>query len=132
MKVIVKRPNKPIEIVDIDCKYRNEVSKLIGDNIINEYVHIKTNELTLVVDELGMVKELPLNFMLETTSLHYPIQMIVGTAVFCRYQYENPWEKEIWDYELMDITEEDIQIVNKILENRNQLFLTQEFMKNFQ
>lgn len=52
MKVIVKQAGKPAEIVEVDYKYRNEVGKLISDDkITNEYVHIKVNELAMVVDE---------------------------------------------------------------------------------
>lgn len=129
MKVIVKQVGKPAEIMEVDYKYRNEVGKLIDEGITNEYVHIVQNELAMVVDEDGLPKELPFNFLLSTNSPHYPIQAIVGTVVFCRYQWENPWEKEIYDYELMDVTEQDIERVNELLSVPLQTELGKEFMR---
>lgn len=130
MKVIVKRAGEPAEIVEVDCKYRNEVARLISDDkITNEYVHIKVNELAMVVDEDGIAKQLPLNFFLETTNPYYPVQAIVGTVVFCRYQWENPWEKELWDYELRDITEDDVATVNKLFSVDRQMRLRKEYAR---
>lgn len=130
MKVIVKQAGKPAEITEVDFKYRNEVGKLISDDkITNEYVHIKVNELAMVVDEDGLAKRLPLNFFLETTNPYYPVQAIVGTVVFCRYQYENPFEKEIWDYELRDVDEDDVAAVNKILDGATQMKLRKEYAR---
>lgn len=116
MKVIVKEPGNTPKIVDISAKYRNEAGKLISDDrITNEYVHIKVNELAMIVDEEGLVKRLPLNFFMECNSAVYPVQPIVGTVVFCRYKWENPYYKELWDYELMDVTDDDLILVNQML-----------------
>ena len=99
MKVIVKEPGRMAKVVDVDARYRCDVSGLIEKGITREYVHIKPNELDMMVDEDGLMKQLPLNFFLECSSPFFPVQAIVGTVVFCRYKWENPWEKEILDPE---------------------------------
>ena len=117
MKVIVKKAGKPAEIVDIDCKYRNELRKLISDeDIIPEYVEIVPQQLGMVVDEDGLPKSLPFNFYLATNNPYFPVQEIVGTVVFFRYKWENPFEKEIYDFEVLDVTEKDIELVEDIVD----------------
>ena len=127
MKVIVKEPGKRMEVVDVDAKYRCDVSSLIEEGITREYVHIKPNELDMMVDEDGLMKQLPLNFFLDFDSVAFPIQAIVGTVVFCRYKWENPWEKEIYDFELQDVTEADIETVRKLLDTELQFSLQMRF-----
>lgn len=109
MKILVKEPQKKPVIIDFEGKYRTDVEKLIGDgNCTMEFVHIVRNEVDMIVDEDGLPKELPFNFFINHM---YPIQAIVGTVVFCRYQWENSDEKEIYDYELRDLTEQDIEYI---------------------
>ena len=57
------------KVVDVDARYRCDVSGLIEKGITREYVHIKPNELDMMVDEDGLMKQLPLNFFLECSSL---------------------------------------------------------------
>lgn len=51
MKVIVKEPGRMAKVVDVDARYRCDVSGLIEKGITREYVHIKPNELDMMVDE---------------------------------------------------------------------------------
>ncbi len=133
MKVIVKEVGKELVVRDINCKYRNECGDLIEKNITREYVTIKDKELYMVVDEDGINKNLSLNFLLSTNNPFYPIQIIAGDVVFCRIKWENPWEKELYDFELDDITEEDLKEVAELLDVKYQCELaTQYFEINLQ
>lgn len=120
MKVIVKEVGKKLVVRDIDCKYRNECGDLIEKNITKEYVTIKDKELYMVVDEDGINKNLSLNFLISTNNPFYPVQIIVGDVVFCRIKWENPLEKELYDFEVADITEEDLKEVAELLDVKYQ------------
>ena len=116
MKVIVKAPGEMARVVNFNGKYRGEVAALIGEKVYPEYVQIINNEFCMVVDENGLNKRLPHNFFVEMQSAFWPIQSICGTAVFCRYKWENPYEKELWDYELMDVLPSDVDMINRFLD----------------
>lgn len=131
MKVIVKNIGKPAEVVNLDCKYRNEVAKLISsERITKEYVELVPYKLDMVVDEDGLFKNLPFNFFMEINNSFYPVQMIVGTVVFCHYEWQDPFETELWDFELRDVTEEDIITVNRMLTAEKQRELSERFWKS--
>lgn len=129
MKVIVKEVGKKLVVRDIDCKYRNECGDLIEKNITKEYVTIKDNELYMVVDEDGINKNLSLNFLISTNNPFYPVQIIVGDVVFCRIKWENPLEKELYDFEVADITEEDLKEVAELLDVKYQRELATKYFE---
>lgn len=131
MKVIVKQVGEPAKIVEVDYKYRNECGRLIStEEITNEYVGIVDRELSMVVDEDGLCKELPHNFLMEMNNPMYPLQSIVGTVVFFHYKWENPWEKDLWDFELMDVTDSDLTIVEKLTGRAKQIELEVRYARN--
>lgn len=129
MKVIVKEVGKKLVVRDIDCKYRNECGDLIEKNITKEYVTIKDKELYMVVDEDGINKNLSLNFLISTNNPFYPVQIIVGDVVFCRIKWENPLEKELYDFEVADITEEDLKEVAELLDVKYQRELATKYFE---
>ena len=59
--------------------------------------------------------QLPLNFLMSMQNPVYPVQYIVGTVVFARCKPCNPYEEEIWDFEVADVTEEDIKQIEGYL-----------------
>ena len=129
MKVIVKKVGNSPEIVDVDFRYRGECAALLdGDGITAEYVTVIDRELSMMVDEEGLIKGLPLNFFVEMNNPFYPVQAIVGTVVFCRFRWENPWEKELWDFELLDVTEGDLQVVEQMLNREDQVALKARYL----
>lgn len=129
MKVIVKEVGKKLVVRDIDCKYRNECGDLIEKNITKEYVTIKDKELYMVVDEDGINKNLSLNFLISTNNPFYPVQIIVGDVVFCRIKWENPLEKELYDFEVANITEEDLKEVAELLDVKYQRELATKYFE---
>lgn len=129
MKVIVKKPNEPAEFVDVEFKYRGECASLISnEGITTEFVGI-ADGFAMMVDEDGLPKQLPFNFFINTNSLFFPVQVIVGTVVFCRFQWEDAWQKELWDYELRDATEDDMAAVERMMDGRLQEDLKWRYLR---
>lgn len=119
MKIGIKRPTKPLEIIETTQKYRGELMPLIikGDSVFNRMEPIYLSEdklLMMLADEAGHPKGLPHNFMLETTNPYFPIQEIVGSVLFIRIKQPN-YSEELWDYEVDTLTEQDIKIIKSIL-----------------
>lgn len=126
-KIIVKKPGENLKIIDFNCKFRNECGMFIGEDITKQYVSL-SRDLIMIIDEDGLSKQLPLNFFLEFNNPYYPIQAIVGTVVFVKIKYVNPCEKEIWDFEVDDVSIDDIAFINKLLDAEHQKYLAIEFM----
>ena len=110
MKIMVKEVGKPLAVVDTKEKYFGDcVRSYLGKDITVERVYLDGMEFMMGVDEDGLVKQLPLNFLMSMQNPIYPVQYIVGTVVFARCKPCNPYEEEIWDFEVTDVTEEDIK-----------------------
>lgn len=83
MKAIIKRPGEAPEFIEFDGF--NHIKKLIGCDIA-ERVHLcKIDALNLVmyVDEEGLLNDSEFNFTIRTYNEHFPVQNIMGTAIFC-------------------------------------------------
>lgn len=112
-KMLLKIPDRPLEIVETDKKYFMDASKEhIGSGNLIQYLYQEGTEFILAVDEEGLLKRLPLNFFtkLVTQKGEY-IQPLVGPVVFARCKPLNPRTQEIWDFELEDVTKEDYKKV---------------------
>lgn len=133
MKVMVKKVGYPLEVVETNEKYFGDcVRSFLGENITVERVYMGGEnpfEFIMGVDEDGLPKQLPLNFLMEMNNPHYPVQLIVGTVVFVRCKPCNPYEEEIWDYEVADITDSDKEKVEKWLDREYQSRLMVAFAK---
>ena len=118
MKVILKRVGKPLEVIDIEKEFVTDIAReLIGDK--DNKTHIETVKcgecFRMYCDEEGIPKGLPKNFGMWTTNSFYPYQNIFGDVVFIRHKYVNIYEEEIWDYEPLDVTEEDIETAKRVI-----------------
>lgn len=125
----------PIEFVEFDGIYRNEVTSLIDDqkDTILQYVtmHFSGDHvLCFACDEMGLLKNLPHNFftVTETPNNRY-FEDIVGTVIFLTFHNENVWEKEVWDFKLEDLTEDDIDLISYILSDQAQE-ISQNVLRN--
>ena len=129
MKIAVKEVGKELQIIETSEKYRSDcVRAFIGADATPGFVILnKDNTLSFGVNEDGLPLELPLNFLIETNNPHYPIQKIVGTAVFVRCKYANPWVEEIWDFEVEDLKDEDLVIIKRMLDIKYQNVLAKRF-----
>lgn len=116
MKIMVKEVGKPLAVVDTKEKHFGDcVRSYLGKDITVERVYLDGMEFMMGVDEDGLVKQLPLNFLMSMQNPIYPVQYIVGTVVFARCKPCNPYEEEIWDFEVTDVTEEDIKRIEGYL-----------------
>lgn len=116
MKIMVKEVGKDLAVVDTKEKYFGDcVRSYLGKDITVERVYLDGMEFIMGVDEDGLMKQLPLNFLMSMQNPVYPVQYIVGTVVFARCKPCNPYEEEIWDFEVADVTEEDIKQIEGYL-----------------
>ena len=113
MKMILKRVGELPQVVETDKRYQTEaVREFLPDVDIQQRVYLEDNmRFTMIVDENGLSKNLPLNFLMEMASNVYPVQLIVGDVVFVRTKYADPFEEELWDYEVEDVTAADLEKV---------------------
>ena len=127
MKVMVKKVGCPLEVVETNEKYFGDcVRSFLGKDITVERVYMGGDspfEFIMGVDEDGHPKQLPVNFLMEMSNPIYPVQLIVGTVVFVRCKPCNPYEEEIWDYEVTDITDSDKERIGGMLDLAKQLEL---------
>lgn len=116
MRIAIKEVGKDLKIIDDSTVYRSEcVCKHIKTDKA-EFVRLGDIKglFTLAVDENGLPKDLPTNFLIETNSEYWPIQKMVGTVVFTRIK-EVDYYGEIYDYEVDDLTDEDIEYINRMI-----------------
>lgn len=76
----------------------------------------------MVVDEDGLRKRLPVNFYMPFEGSPYPVQMVVGDVVFIRNKKVD-YIGEIPDWEVIDVTQADIDGINNLLDPVNQSML---------
>lgn len=128
--MILKRVGEPPQIVETDKKYRAEaVREFLPDADTQDRVYLEAGmTFTMIVDEDGLNKKLPLNFLMEMASTAYPVQLIVGDAVFVRTKYANAYNEELWDYEVEDVTAADVEKVKGYLDSGLQEELIRKFV----
>lgn len=129
MRIAVKEVGKELAIVDTEERYRTDCAKkFIGRESTVEFVKINGNgTFSLGVNEDGLALDLPINFLLGMNNPYFPIQKMVGTVVFVRCKYANPYLEKIWDYEVEDLTDEDIECINLLLGEEYQSALAKKF-----
>lgn len=130
-KIIVKKPGEDMRVEVVDAKYRNELSRFFDEGTYLEYVNWGTERVpfrrdgesvfAFACDDAGLCKDLPTNFYRHTPV--WGVQPIAGTVVFFRYKWEDAHAKELWDYELQDVTEDDVSQIAAYLSERIQLTL---------
>lgn len=130
MKAILIENGKPSIIEDNIRYFTDFAKKYLGENVTVERVHLSNNQtLFMAVDEDGIQKRLPLNFFMEMSNPFYPIQAIVGKAIVIRVNKVD-WNKgEIYDFEVTNVTEEDIVKVNRLLDEEYLISLAMKFYK---
>lgn len=116
MRMAIKEPGKKIKLVETTEKYRTDACKVYtGEKHRVEYVRLnQEGTLCMAVNEEGLPLGLETNFYMNMNNPVFPIQRIVGTVCFVRHKYVNVYEEEIWDYEVEDITDEDLKYICNI------------------
>lgn len=122
MKIAVKEVGTPLRIVESKEKYRSAcVKNFTGKDDPAEFVKLSNDGFFCVgVNENGLPLKLPVNFLIKTKNRDFPIQKIVGTAVFVRCLPADPWSEELWDFEVEDITDKDLEQIKRLLADNRQ------------
>lgn len=129
MKLLRKCVGEPLEVVETTEKYFMDcVRSFFEKGVTTERVYLNGMEFIMVVDEDGLAKQLPLNFLMPFDNPLFPVQLIVGDVLFVRNKYADIWGKEIWDYEVADVTEQDIKRVERLLDPARQSVLAMQFV----
>lgn len=128
MRIIIKKVGKEPEMMDVDAVYRCDVISMLNTDLADTIYLSEDTLFRLWVDEEGLIKQLDLNFFISTNNPFFPIQTIVGDVIFARIKKPDH-TKELYDYELDNITKEDILYMDKILKPHYQYGLYQEFRK---
>lgn len=129
-QILVKEPGKPGEIHTTGAVYLCDLKKLFpgGNNITMERVPLNREKtIWMLVDENGLAKNLPLNFLMPMENIYFPIQKIVGTAIFVRTKFADVWNEEIYDYEVMNLPKNQAKIIQGIFSEDIQAHLRSKF-----
>lgn len=120
--------NAKSEIVECDEQYFYDFAHhYFGKDVFVEKVHLSDNcTLFMAIDDDGWNKNLPLNFYMEMNSENYPVQAILGKGIVIRVK-EADLREEIYDWEVIDVTNDDIKKIEKFLDEDYQLRLAVEF-----
>lgn len=131
MKVIRKCVGKPLEIVETNERWFMKCAKsFFNKDVFTERVYMQGYEFILVVDEDGLRKQLPVNFLMGFDNSDYPVQAIVGDVVFIRNKPVD-YEGEIEDWEVTDVTEADIERVRGLFHPVRQIMLLEAFERMY-
>ncbi|MBR5356591.1 MAG: hypothetical protein IK121_06690 [Lachnospiraceae bacterium] len=132
MIIGIKEAGKPFEEKNMEgVKYRSEVFKKVFTNAYLESVTLYDNPtessfLAMLVDEDGLLKDLPTNFFISKDNPIFPFQRIVGTVVFVRVKKLSSLYDE--DYKVLDLTEGDRIRINFLLQENNQAVLRDKYI----
>lgn len=127
MRILVKRVGEEPQIVLTNERYRTAAAKkVLGTKIDARALWLDgVRTLAFVYDDEILFKADPAtNFFIEVANKFAPIQPIRGDVAFIRTKPCNPFEEEIWDYEVEDLREQDIENIRKLLSDETQIRLT--------
>ena len=117
--IVIKRVNASKEVLNIEKRYVGDLKEYLNADFYPESVELSSKGLFCCVDEDGYPKNLDFNIFIPTLSPNFPIQRLVGNVVFYRLKPVN-YSGEIYDYEIGELTEKDLEIINKILSEDEQ------------
>ena len=105
---------------------RTDFAKSVINNY-SEYIQMQDGWLFCCADEEGLIKNLPVNFLMEMQSTAFPLQKITGDVVFVRCKPVDYMHEEVYDLEIEDLTEGDISLINSLLSENQQAELKSRF-----
>lgn len=117
--IVIKRVNESKEVISTDKRYVGDLKEYLNADFYPEFVQLSSSGLFCCVDEDGYPKNLDFNIFIPTLNPNYPIQRLVGNVVFYRLKPVN-YDGEIYDYEIDNLTEKDLEIINQILDEDEQ------------
>ena len=97
MKVIYKKPGEAPEIREVE----NDLKPL--QELVGGYIEtIPINGITMIINEEGKLKGLPVNFLMVGNGY---AQAIVGPVIFCRSE----------GFDFTSLQDEDIEMIQEVL-----------------
>lgn len=117
--IVIKKVKENKEVISTDKRYVGDLKEYLNADFYPESVELSSKGLFCCVDEDGYPKNLDFNIFIPTLSPDFPIQRLVGNVVFYRVKPVN-YSGEIYDYEIGELTEKDLEIINKILSEDEQ------------
>ena len=129
MKVALKKAGEQLALQEVALLYRTDaVAAILGRSIEQRAVWLDSNRtLAFICDDLAAMIHKPINFYIEVPNPFSPVQIITGDVVFIRSKPCDPSTEEIWDYEVVDLLDSDIQLLNNLLDDGTQVSLAMEY-----
>lgn len=129
MKLAIKKVGSILQFIETASRYRSDaISGIVGKHFDQRAVWLDAeHSLAFVCDDNGPMKQEPLNFFIEVPNPFSPVQAIAGDVVFVRTKPCDPTTEEIWDYEVEDLLDTDIQLINYLLDDGKQVSLAMEY-----
>lgn len=134
-RIVYKAPGHAPKVMHVDAKYLCNLKHLVANADIVEHVPmipaiVEGSPIQICVDEDGHPKKLPFNFYIPVQSAFFPIQMIVGVAVFAKFKPLNIYEDD-YDYQLDSLNDTEIKLINEFLDGNNQAIFESEFRRRY-
>jgi hypothetical protein len=129
MKIADKKAGNSLEVIDVPLQYRMAaVAHVLGKAAAQFPVWLDSERtLAFVCDENAALRKQPVNFFIEAPNPFAPVQAIAGDVVFIRTKPCDPATEEIWDYEVEDLLDTDIQLINYLLDDGKQVSLAMQY-----
>lgn len=129
MKVLLKQPNVIHQIREVNDRYRMDgVASILGKTASQQIIWLNTERtLAFICDECAQNNNPLPNFFIEVPNPFSPVQNIAGDVVFVRIMPCDPSKEAVWDYEIEDLREADIQLIEYLLSDGKQVSLAMEY-----
>ena len=133
-RIVYKAPGHAPKVMHVDAKYLCNLKHLVANADIVEHVPmipaiVEGSPIQICVDEDGHPKKLPFNFYIPINSVYFPLQKIMGVAVFCKLSLD-PYV-ENYDYQVGSLNTEEINLICEFLEDSNQAIFECEFKNRY-
>ena len=106
-RIVYKAPGHAPKVMHVDAKYKCHLKHLVANADIIEHVP-----------------------MIPVNSMDFPVQMIVGVAVFAKFKPFNPYEDN-YDYQIGSLSDTEIKLINEFLNDGNQAIFEREFKNKY-
>ena len=134
-RIVYKARGHAPKVMHVDAKYLCNLKHLVANADIVEHVPmipaiVEGSPIQICVDEDGHPKKLPFNFYIPINSVYFPLQKIMGVAVFVRFKPLNICEDD-YDYQIDSLNDEEINLICEFLTDENQAIFESEFNKMY-
>ena len=133
-KIVYKAPGHAPKVMHVDAKYKCHLKNLVANADIIEHVPmipaiVEGSPIQICVDEDGHPKKLPFNFYIPINSTYFPLQIIVGVAVFCKLTLDPIVDD--YDYQVGSLSNEEVNLICEFLNDENQAIFEREFKNKY-